>query len=124
MIQPNQSFLNCLTARESWQSLSKFSAKEIEHGWFTTSLFRSGNQFINCTTKAAWTGGGCDGGATEVSIGSGTMTGLKIHHNFAYNTCGGSIARYPPVQRQTLARLNMVHRRPLAMHRRLRRRTS
>ena len=47
------------------------------------------NQFINCTTVAAWTGGNCDGGATEVSIGgSGTVSGLKIHHNFAYNTCG------------------------------------
>lgn len=46
------------------------------------------NQFINCTTTAAWTGGSCDGGATEVSIGSGTLSGLKVHHNFAYNTCG------------------------------------
>ncbi len=47
------------------------------------------NQFINCTTKASWTGGGCDGGATEVSIGNGaTVSGVKIHHNFAYNTCG------------------------------------
>jgi MYXO-CTERM domain-containing protein len=47
------------------------------------------NRFINCTTVAAWTGGSCDGGATEVSIGNnGTVSGVKIHHNFAYNTCG------------------------------------
>jgi MYXO-CTERM domain-containing protein len=47
------------------------------------------NQFINCTGAASWTGGGCDGGATEVSIGNGaTVSGVKIHHNFAYNTCG------------------------------------
>jgi hypothetical protein len=47
------------------------------------------NSFINCSTTAAWTGGNCDGGATEVSVSSGgTMSGLRIHHNFAYNTCG------------------------------------
>lgn len=47
------------------------------------------NQFINCTGKSEWTGGGCDGGATEVAIGNNaTVSGVKIHHNFAYNTCG------------------------------------
>ncbi len=47
------------------------------------------NQFINCTGASQWTGGQCDGGATEVSIGNNaTLSGVKIHHNFAYNTCG------------------------------------
>lgn len=47
------------------------------------------NQFINCTGKSEWTGGSCDGGATEVSIGNNsTVSGVKVHHNFAYNTCG------------------------------------
>ncbi len=47
------------------------------------------NTFVNCSGVAQWTGGGCDGGATEVSISSGgTVSGVKIHHNFALNTCG------------------------------------
>lgn len=48
------------------------------------------NQFINCKAEADWQGeGGYDGGATEVSVGEGgTVTGLKIHHNFNYNSCG------------------------------------
>jgi hypothetical protein len=36
-----------------------------------------GNQFINCTGTSQWTGGGCDGGATEVSIGNNsTVSGV------------------------------------------------
>ncbi len=48
------------------------------------------NQFINCKAEAAWVGdGGYDGGATEVAVSDGgTVTGLRIHHNYAYNTCG------------------------------------
>jgi hypothetical protein len=47
------------------------------------------NTFVNCTGTAQWTGGGCDGGATEASVPSGgTLSGVKIHHNYAYNTCG------------------------------------
>jgi hypothetical protein len=52
------------------------------------------NTFVDCSDHADWTGGNCDGGATEVSIGGsggnggGEVTGIKIHHNFAYNTCG------------------------------------
>ncbi len=47
------------------------------------------NTFANCSSAAAWTGGNCDGGATEVTVGSGaTVSGVKVHHNYAYNTCG------------------------------------
>lgn len=49
------------------------------------------NTFIDCSDYAQWTGGDCDGGATEVAVPGGvgsTVSGLKIHHNFAYNTCG------------------------------------
>jgi MYXO-CTERM domain-containing protein len=49
------------------------------------------NTFIDCSDYAEWTGGNCDGGATEVAVPGGvggTVSGLKIHHNFAYNTCG------------------------------------
>jgi MYXO-CTERM domain-containing protein len=53
------------------------------------------NRFINCSTAAAWVtntnGGGvrCDGGATEVTVGyAGTVTDVRIHHNFSYNSCG------------------------------------
>jgi len=49
------------------------------------------NTFIDCSDYAEWTGGNCDGGATEVTVPGGvggTVSGLKIHHNFAYNTCG------------------------------------
>jgi hypothetical protein len=47
------------------------------------------NRFVNCSATAAWTGGSCDGGATEVAVGAGTtVSGIKIHHNFSYNSCG------------------------------------
>ena len=47
------------------------------------------NSFVNCSTTAAWTGGDCDGGATEVTVGyAGMVSGVKIHHNFSYNSCG------------------------------------
>jgi hypothetical protein len=48
------------------------------------------NQFINCKGLADWQGqGGYDGGATEVAVPqNGEVTGLKIHHNFSYNSCG------------------------------------
>jgi MYXO-CTERM domain-containing protein len=48
------------------------------------------NTFINCSNYAEWTGGSCDGGATEVSVGAdgAEVTGVKIHHNFGYNNCG------------------------------------
>jgi MYXO-CTERM domain-containing protein len=49
------------------------------------------NTFIDCSDYAEWTGGDCDGGATEVTVPGGvggTVDGLKIHHNFGYNTCG------------------------------------
>ena len=49
------------------------------------------NTFIDCAERADWTGGDCDGGATEVTVpggAGGTVDGLKIHHNFGYNTCG------------------------------------
>jgi len=49
------------------------------------------NTFIDCSDYAQWTGGDCDGGATEVAVPGGvggTVDGLKIHHNFGYNNCG------------------------------------
>jgi MYXO-CTERM domain-containing protein len=47
------------------------------------------NSFVNCSNTAAWTGGNCDGGATEVTVGSGgSLSGVKVHHNFSYNSCG------------------------------------
>jgi hypothetical protein len=48
------------------------------------------NQFINCKGLADWQGeGGYDGGATEVAVPqNGEVTGLRIHHNFSYNSCG------------------------------------
>ena len=47
------------------------------------------NSFVNCSATAAWTGGSCDGGATEVAVGAGaTVSGVKVHHNFSYNNCG------------------------------------
>jgi hypothetical protein len=47
------------------------------------------NDFVNCSSAAAWTGGSCDGGATEVTVGAGaTLSGVKIHHNFSFNSCG------------------------------------
>jgi MYXO-CTERM domain-containing protein len=47
------------------------------------------NAFIGCRASAQWTGGSCDGGATEVTVGAGgTVSGVKIHHNFSYQSCG------------------------------------
>jgi MYXO-CTERM domain-containing protein len=49
------------------------------------------NTFIDCSDYAEWTGGDCDGGATEVAVPGGvggTVDGLRIHHNFGYNNCG------------------------------------
>ena len=48
------------------------------------------NQFINCKAEAQWQGdGGYDGGATEVAVPEGgTVSGLRVHHNFSYNSCG------------------------------------
>jgi len=49
------------------------------------------NSFVNCSGAAVWVGanGDCDGGATEVSLQSAaTMTGVNVHHNFSYNSCG------------------------------------
>ena len=45
------------------------------------------NQFVNCQAQASWDNS-YDGGATEVAIQSGTISGLKVHHNFSYNSCG------------------------------------
>ncbi len=45
------------------------------------------NQFVNCQAQASWDNS-YDGGATEVAIQSGTVSGLKVHHNFSYNSCG------------------------------------
>jgi hypothetical protein len=49
------------------------------------------NTFLNCTGPARWVGsnGECDGGATEISAGSGrTIENVHVHHNFSYNSCG------------------------------------
>ena len=47
------------------------------------------NTFINCSNYAEWTGGSCDGGATEVTVSAGgTLSGVKVHHNYGYNNCG------------------------------------
>ncbi|MBN2192053.1 MAG: hypothetical protein JW751_04495 [Polyangiaceae bacterium] len=51
------------------------------------------NSFINCKTEADWVtaesgGVGYDGGATEVAVLNGEITGVRVHHNFAYNSCG------------------------------------
>lgn len=47
------------------------------------------NFFYNCVDVAAWTGGNCDGGATEVSVPrDGEVTGVRVHHNVSYNNCG------------------------------------
>ncbi len=46
------------------------------------------NSFVNCIAQASWDGS-YDGGATEVTVGAGaTLSGVKIHHNFSYNSCG------------------------------------
>jgi hypothetical protein len=44
----------------------------------------------SCQLLACWTGGSCDGGATEVTVGAdgAELTGVKIHHNFSYNSGG------------------------------------
>jgi MYXO-CTERM domain-containing protein len=49
------------------------------------------NTFIDCSDYAEWTGGDCDGGATEVTVPGGagaTVSGVKIHHNLSINSCG------------------------------------
>ena len=49
------------------------------------------NTFVNCKGDAEWVGsnGGCDGGATEVTVGAGeTLSNVRVHHNFSYNNCG------------------------------------
>ena len=47
------------------------------------------NSFIRCSSAAEWTGGSCDGGATEVTVGAGkTLSGVKVHHNYSYKSCG------------------------------------
>jgi hypothetical protein len=49
------------------------------------------NTFVNCEGPAEWVGGNgdCDGGATEVTVGAcATMSNVRIHHNFSYNSCG------------------------------------
>jgi MYXO-CTERM domain-containing protein len=47
------------------------------------------NAFVRCADTAEWTQSSCDGGATEITVGSGaTVTGVKVHHNFSYASCG------------------------------------
>ncbi len=47
------------------------------------------NSFVRCADYAEWTQSPCDGGATEITVGSGaTITGVRIHHNFSYESCG------------------------------------
>ncbi len=47
------------------------------------------NAFVRCADEAEWTESPCDGGATEITVGSGaTVTGVKVHHNFSYQSCG------------------------------------
>ena len=47
------------------------------------------NAFVRCADYAEWTASPCDGGATEITVGSGaTITGVKVHHNFSYQSCG------------------------------------
>jgi len=47
------------------------------------------NSFVRCSSTAEWTGGSCDGGATEVAVGAGeTVSGVRVHHNFAFQSCG------------------------------------
>ena len=47
------------------------------------------NTFYNCSDFAEWTGGNCDGGATEVSVGQdGVVENVRVHHNLAIDTCG------------------------------------
>jgi len=47
------------------------------------------NSFVRCADYAEWTQSPCDGGATEITVGSGaTITGVKVHHNFSLGSCG------------------------------------
>jgi len=47
------------------------------------------NAFVRCADEAEWTESPCDGGATEITVGSGaTVTGVKVHHNLSYQSCG------------------------------------
>jgi len=47
------------------------------------------NSFVRCADVAEWTQSSCDGGATEITVGSGaTITGVRVHHNFSYESCG------------------------------------
>ena len=47
------------------------------------------NTFVRCAESADWQSGQCDGGATEVSIpANSTLSGVKIHHNYSYQSCG------------------------------------
>jgi hypothetical protein len=47
------------------------------------------NSFVRCADYAEWTSSPCDGGATEITVGSGaTITGVKVHHNFSLESCG------------------------------------
>jgi hypothetical protein len=47
------------------------------------------NSFVRCADYAEWTESPCDGGATEITVGSGaTVTGVRVHHNYSYESCG------------------------------------
>lgn len=47
------------------------------------------NSFVRCADVAEWTESPCDGGATEITVGSGAVvTGVKIHHNYSLESCG------------------------------------
>jgi MYXO-CTERM domain-containing protein len=47
------------------------------------------NSFVRCADYAEWTESPCDGGATEITVGSGaTVTGVSVHHNFSLESCG------------------------------------
>jgi hypothetical protein len=47
------------------------------------------NSFVRCADYAEWTQSPCDGGATEITVGSGaTVTGVRVHHNYSYESCG------------------------------------
>ena len=47
------------------------------------------NTFFNCADAASWTGGNCDGGATEVAVGQDAVVeNVRVHHNLSYDTCG------------------------------------
>lgn len=49
------------------------------------------NTFVNCSGPADWLfeTAACDGGAVEITAGAcGTISNVKIHHNYAYDSCG------------------------------------